>query len=182
MTFGRPRKTEKAHWLNGTMPHAPEAKTPEPDSAAVAGRPKMPGHLSPDAIEAWKTACKLLKAKGTLAKTDAATLEIYCEVKSTWVIAKADVVKRGQLVEEKRYSKSGDPYTVTIINPSVQIQRDSERQLLALTKSLGLAPDSREKVKRAKKAKAKGDEKDALLKAFPFLVDDPKKDEEDDAD
>jgi P27 family predicted phage terminase small subunit len=180
MGFGRPRKTDKEHWLNGTTPHAPEVK-PEEASQVASGRPKMPGHLSPNAIEAWKLVCKLLRAKGTLAKTDAATLEIYVEVKSTWIDAKADVVARGQLVDEQRYSKSGDPYTVTIINPSVQIQRDSERQLLQLTKALGLSPDTREKVRRTRKRKTEGDESNALMKAFPFLLT-PKKADDDDED
>lgn len=177
MAFGRPRKTEKEHWLNGTLAHATEAK-PEEASQVAAGRPKLPKHLSPDAIEAWKLVCKLLRAKGTLAKTDAATLEIYCEVKATWITSKADVVARGQLVEEQRYSKSGDPYTVTIINPSVQIQRDSERQLLQLTKALGLSPDTREKVRRTRKTKTEADENSALHKKYPFLLE-PKADTND---
>jgi phage terminase small subunit len=90
------------------------------------------------------------------------------------------VVKRGQLIDEKRFSKSGDPYIVTIINPSVQIQRDSERQLLQLTKALGLAPDSREKVRRTRKVKTESDENTALMKAFPFLLTPKKADEEED--
>jgi P27 family predicted phage terminase small subunit len=172
--MARPRKTAAYKSLVGTLRadrlKAEDFEDAEPPGNAVSGRPKMPGHLSPEAIEAWKGACKLLKAKGTLAKTDAATLEIYSEVKATWIAAKKDVLERGQLVEEKRFTKSGDPYTVTIINPSVAIQRDAERQLLAFTKSLGLAPDSREKVRRTRPTTKKQSEQAAIETLWPFLV------------
>jgi P27 family predicted phage terminase small subunit len=179
----RERKTIQEKMLSGTLrgDRLRADDFEKNDATAMpCGRPKMPAHLSPEAVEAWKNVCKLLRAKNTLAKTDAATLEVYCEVKATWIAAKADVVKRGQLIDEKRFSKSGDPYTVTIINPSVQIQRDSERQLLQLTKALGLAPDSREKVRRTRKVKTESDENTALMKAFPFLLTPKKADEEED--
>jgi P27 family predicted phage terminase small subunit len=177
------RKTIEEKMLSGTLRgdrlRQDDFDAKEANQQVSAGRPKMPGHLSPDAVEAWRLVCKLLKAKGTLSKCDAATLEIYSEVKSSWIAAKKDVQARGQLVEEQRYSKSGDPYTVTIINPSVQIQRDSERQLLQLTKALGLAPDSREKVRGVRKKKTEADDNSALLKKFPFLLTPEKNDDED---
>lgn len=187
--MGRPQKTYEQHMLAGnpsklsknTLAQRESSDPTEKPSQVAAGRPKMPAHLSAEAVESWKLVCKLLRAKGTLAKTDAATLEIYCEVKSSWILAKRDVQERGQVIEETRYSKSGDSYTVRVVNPSVPIQRDSERQLLQLTKALGLSPDAREKVRRTRKVKSESDENTALMKAFPFLLE-PKKEETDDED
>jgi phage terminase small subunit len=64
--------------------------------------------------------------------------------------ATLDVDARGFEIEETRHSKNGSEYTVFVPNPSLRIQADAERQLLALQKALGLSSDSREKVKKAK--------------------------------
>src|SRR5258708_30267605 len=113
-----------------------------------SSRPRMPKHLSPEAVIAWKEAVRLLRKKGTLSSCDSATVEIYAEVKATWLQAKADVLARGTILTETRYSKAGNEYTVDVVNPNVKIKADSEKQMLSLTRSLGLAPDARDKVRR----------------------------------
>lgn len=123
----------------------------------VASRPRIPKHLSPEAITAWREAVRLLRKKGTLSSTDSAVLEVYSEVKATWIAAKADVLSRGTLLTETRFSKAGNEYTVEIVNPNVKIKADSEKQMLSLTRSLGLAPDAREKVRRVSQKKKKSE-------------------------
>jgi P27 family predicted phage terminase small subunit len=120
------------------------------ESSVVSGRPRMPAELNEAEQEFWKSAARLLKLKGTLAKTDAPTLRLFAVISARQVMANADIAARGQVYDEQRFSKSGDPYTVRVVNPSMKIAQDSERTLLALQKSLGLTPADREKVIKAK--------------------------------
>lgn len=176
------RKTIQEKMLSGTLRgdrlREADFEAKEASQQVAAGRPKLPGHLSPEAVEAWKKVCKDLKAKGTLAKTDAGTLEVYAEVKASWIMAKRDEHERGQVIEEERFSKSGDRYTVRIVNPSMQIARDCSRQLLQLLKALGLSPDAREKVRGVRKRKTEADDNSKLMNKYPFLLE-PKKEEAD---
>lgn len=175
----RPRLSDELHNLKGTR-YVDRKKAPE-ESQVIASRPRTPRHLSADALTAWKEAVRLLRKKGTLASSDAATLEIYAEVKASWLAAKKDVQEKGQVYDEQRFSKSGTPYTVRVENPSVKIQAQAERQLLALTKALGLAPTEREKVKQARpKNKNAPPKPGSIGDLHPELLIFPKEEDSDD--
>lgn len=161
--MGRPALSPEQHALKGTRPT--RAK-PEPESSIVSGRPRAPKHLSAEALTAWRDAVRLMRKRGSLTPGDSPTLAVYAETVAQWVKAKADVEARGQILTEQRFSKSGAQYTVEVLNPSVRIQQDASRQLLALAKSLGLSPDSREKIKTPKPKKAKQAAQPAIVAAL----------------
>lgn len=133
------------HKQRGTRPTRAAVGAP-----SEAGRPRMPKHLSESAQRVWRETVRLLRRRGTLTVDSAPTIQIYAECAATWEVAKADVESRGQILTEQRYSKSGDPYTIQVVNPSMKIKQDCERSMLALCKALGLSPDAREKVKKAR--------------------------------
>lgn len=145
--MSRPALSPEQHALRGTRPT--RAK-PETESSIVSGRPRAPKHLSAEALTAWKDAVRLMRKRGSLTPGDSPTLAVYAETVASWCQAKSDVAKRGQILCETRFSKSGTEYTVEVLNPSVRIMQDASRQLLALAKSLGLSPDTREKIKTPK--------------------------------
>jgi P27 family predicted phage terminase small subunit len=121
----------------------------ESKKAAVSApgtRPRMPKHLSAEAVIVWRQTAKLMKERGTLSADTAPTLAVYCEITARWIVAKKDLLERGLQVKQTRYNKQGDPYEVEVENPSLAICQDAERQLLALQKALGITPDTRARV------------------------------------
>jgi P27 family predicted phage terminase small subunit len=110
----------------------------------------MPKHLSPEAQKVFRETVRLMKRRGILTADCATTLSVFSEVSASWIMAKQDVLTRGQIIEEIRTKKNGETYTVEAVNPSVQIQSEAEKKLLSLTKALGLSPDARQKVKVVK--------------------------------
>jgi P27 family predicted phage terminase small subunit len=133
------------HKLKGTRPTRAASGAP-----SEAGRPRMPKHLSESAQRVWKETLRLLRRRGTLTADTGPTLAIYAECVATWEVAKADIIARGQIISETRFSKSGTEYQIDVVNPSMKIKENCERQALAVLKALGLSPDAREKVKKAR--------------------------------
>lgn len=101
---------------------------------------------------------KLLEARGTLDPGAGPTLELYAETKARWLRAKADLEARGEMITETRITKSGETYDVSVLNPMLRVAENCESQLLSLTKTLGIAPDARERVKKVKAAPARGND------------------------
>src|SRR5215472_9901941 len=151
MPAGRPRLSDAHHALAGTRPTRAKVET---ESAIVSGRPRAPKHLSEEALTYWRDAMRLMRKRGALTPGDAPSLELFALVKEQMMQASRDVAKRGQIITETKPTKSGSTYEVETLNPSVRIFNECSRQMLMLAKSLGLSPDSREKVKPPK-AKAK---------------------------
>jgi P27 family predicted phage terminase small subunit len=119
------------------------------DSETVSsGRPKTPKTLTPMQLECWKEAAKILKQRGTLSKGDGESLRLWSVVKARWLQANAEVEKDGLTIQETRFSKSGDEYTVTIEHPCLKIAVNCERLLAGLAVKLGLTPLGREKVRK----------------------------------
>lgn len=128
---------------------AEEAQGGAPASVS-SGRPKMPAGLTELEVSCWKAAVKILKSRGVLSKGDAECLELFCVQKARWITARREVEAKGLTVEETRFSKAGNEYTVTIENPALKICNDCEVKLLALEKVLGMTLLGREKVRRTK--------------------------------
>jgi P27 family predicted phage terminase small subunit len=123
--------------------------------ALAGGRPKCPKHLSKAARKEWLSAVKLLAARGVLDAGAGATLALYAVTMSRWLEAKADLDARGLQVDVTKATSKGELYTVTEINPMLKVATEAEAQLLSITKSLGIDPSAREKVKKLKDAVAK---------------------------
>lgn len=118
-----------------------------------AGRPRMPKNFSELERDAWKSASRIMKAQGTLSKGDGELLELFARTKARWILACKDVAERGFEIKEIRHAKNGDPYEVSIPNPSLKICDACESRLLAYSKALGLTTLDRTKPKRAKRSK-----------------------------
>jgi phage terminase small subunit len=159
-----PKKSYAQHMLSGNpsnLSRAELARRAASESATEttvsAGRPRLPKTLSELEAECWKDAAKIMRARGTLTKGDSETLELWAVTKASWILARRDIEKEGQKITETRFSKSGDEYQVTIINPSVKIARDALQQLLSLAAKMGLHVLDRTKAKKARGAITKRD-------------------------
>jgi len=151
MGAGRPRESAEHFKLTGGKPSKPRTKGND-EPQVFAGRPRCPAHVKADpvAFAAFKDAVRLLRKRRTLSAGDAVTLTVYARVYSKFVRANDDVNERGFEIEVTKTGKDGNPYETTIPNPCVLIATNTERQLLQLAKSLGLTPDTRERVKPTK--------------------------------
>jgi P27 family predicted phage terminase small subunit len=141
-----PRKSHAAHFLHGTVTQA----KPDKESVFVAGKPKSPSHLTPAARKEWKRVCTILASRKTQTEGDYATLAMYAEVYSRWVESKAAVAKDGLMVTVTVMDSNGQPTQKEKLHPLLRVVQDCETRLLTLSKSLGLTPDTREKVKQAR--------------------------------
>jgi P27 family predicted phage terminase small subunit len=150
--MARPRKSEELHKLHGTKSHPSTAKT---HSDVEAARPKMPGHLSPEARKAWHGLVKLLEERGTLSRADSMALSIWAETQSRWIAAKAELTKYGIVIETSVLDSNGQPVTSRKPNPALRTVEQCEKSLRALAREFGCTPQSRERVLPAKPVEEK---------------------------
>jgi P27 family predicted phage terminase small subunit len=146
--MARRQLSDTLHTLKGT-----EAAPRDPKVIPLAmqgGRPVCPRHLSKTARKEWLAAVKLLEARCTLDPAAGPTLELYAETRSRWLEAKADINTRGLLITIQKSTSKGELYDATVENPMLDVAQTCEAQLMQLTKTLGIAPDSREKVQKVK--------------------------------
>jgi P27 family predicted phage terminase small subunit len=146
--MARPQLSDDLHALKGTVPEPRKASVVP--LALLGGRPKCPRHLSKAARKEWLAAVKLLEARCTLDPGAGPTLELYATTKARWLECMADLDKRGLMVTVTKATSKGDLYEVEIENPMLEIAQNCESALMQLTKTLGIAPDAREKVKKVK--------------------------------
>jgi len=146
--MGRPAKTEHQHFVEGTTSKAAKAL----ESVYEGGRPKIPGHLSPVARSEFKRACKILLDRGTATSGDFATLAVYAEVYARWIAAKQQLGTEFIVVTQTT-DNNGKLNTVERPNPLIKVVEAAEARLLALAKSLGLTPDTRDRVRKTKTTK-----------------------------
>ena len=157
--MGRPAKTIREHLLHGTVPQG-KANL---DSRYEGGRPRIPKHLSPDARAEYKRACGFLEKRGTLTAGDYGTLSVYASVFSRWLQAKAELGD-DLMIDVVVTDSNGAAHTTRRLNPLLKVVETCESRLLALTKTLGLTPVDRDRVKPTKK-----DEKPELDPMEQFL-------------
>ena len=174
--MGEPKATITQITLKGNPGHlsreqlkvrADEGKQAAHVSAEV--RPRLPKHLSADAVKVWKQTVKLMRARGTISAGDVPALEVYAEVSARWIAAKRDVATRGIIVTATKHDKQGQEYTVETTNPCLTIVQDCERQLLSLAKALGLTPDTRDRVKATGRATDAAPKAGTVAAMFPGL-------------
>jgi P27 family predicted phage terminase small subunit len=127
----------------------PTTAQPRTDGVTKAGRPRFPKHLSAVARTEMKRVSFLLEQRGTLTAGDSGVLALYGVVFARWIQAKKSLDEDGLMVTVTMKDSNGNMHDVERVNPCYKIAAECERQLLQLTKSLGLTPDAREKVKKA---------------------------------
>lgn len=143
----RPAKTPEQHRLEGTKPQTVAPTT----SVYAAGRPKCPAHLSDAAKTEWRRISKMLGKRGTETEADRAALALYANVYARWVEVQRQIDDEGYRIEITLTDSNGKPYEKVVNHPLLKVVENCERQLLALLKALGLTPDSRDKIRPAKK-------------------------------
>jgi P27 family predicted phage terminase small subunit len=157
--MGRPENSVGHIELTGNARHLTEAQIKERTArqagnviplALVAGRPTCPRHLSKAARKEWLAMVKLLESRSVLDPGSGPTLELWATTKATWIEAKADLDRRGLQIEIQKVTSKGELYTTTIENPMLKIVDNCVATLQQLTKSLGIDPSAREKVKKVK--------------------------------
>jgi P27 family predicted phage terminase small subunit len=153
--MGRPRTPDAIHKLQGTKPHPSTAKT---QSDIPAARPKMPGHLSPEARKAWHGLVRLLEERGTLSRADSMALSIWAETQARWIAAKAELATYGIVIEVTVLDSNGAAVITRKPNPALRTVEQCEKNLRAMAREFGCTPQSRERVKPAKPAEEKEEE------------------------
>lgn len=140
--MGRPVKSERDHALQGTVSQSKSRL----DSKFAGGRPKVPRHLPPEARSKYKRAVHFLERRGTLTEADYGTLTVYATVFSRWLQAKSELGK-SLLIETVVTDNNGIAHTTKRLNPLLKVVDACEGKLLAMSKSLGLTPVDRDRVR-----------------------------------
>lgn len=136
---------EVIHRLKGTR----ATRAVDRESGFAGGRPKMPKDL-PDAAKAeWKRLCKWLSARGTLTKTDASNMEIYCRIFARWKTACLECDESGPMIETTAIDKGGNSYTIRVVNPCYKLAAQLEHLLARYLASFSATPATREKTRPA---------------------------------
>lgn len=146
--MARPELPAGLHDLKGTASKANKANVIP--LSLQGGRPTCPRHLSKAARREWFAAIRLMEARGTLDPGAGPTLLIYATTMARWLECMADLNTRGLQITIQKATSRGDLYETTVENPMLEIAQNCEAQLMQLTKTLGIAPDSRAKVEKVK--------------------------------
>ena len=146
--MARPRLSEAHHKLVGST-YRDRSKKPESNLSADV--PKMPSYLSTgDARREWRRLLPLLTARGSLTAGDSQSLALHCETFARWIACQKQINQEGLMQTVTVLDKHGDKVTRTKPHPCLRIAQDCERSLRVSLASLGLTPQSREKIVPAK--------------------------------
>jgi P27 family predicted phage terminase small subunit len=150
--MARPRMSDAHHALVGGK-YRDRSKTTE--SQLPADLPKMPNYLSTDARKEWRRLLPLLMERGSLTAGDAQGLALHCETFARWVTCQKQINEEGLMQTVTVLDKHGEKVTRTKPHPCLKIAQDCERSLRVSLASMGLTPQSREKIIPAKPVEEK---------------------------
>jgi P27 family predicted phage terminase small subunit len=139
-------KTDAEHRLHSTVSQVGRSKPVQTASVYAGGRPKIPQHLDKLARAEFKRVCQILEHRKTLTEGDRLTIAVLAEVYSRWCTAKAEL-GTAYTTTVTITDKKGNVITTIKSNPLVKVVEVAETKLLALSKSLGLTPGDRDKVR-----------------------------------
>jgi len=106
--------------------------------ALPSTKPDCPAFLNAVAKAMWRKLVKWLEAAGSLQRSDANVMAMYCSAWADWVEANAELAAAGKVVK----SKTGVP----MHNPWRSVERDAKRELTKLGAKLGLSPIDRKQL------------------------------------
>jgi P27 family predicted phage terminase small subunit len=106
----------------------------------------MPSYLSPDARREWRRLLPLLISRGSLTAGDSQGLSLHCETFARWVQCQKQINEEGLMQTVTVLDKHGEKVTRTKPHPCLKIAQDCERALRVSLASMGLTPQSREKI------------------------------------
>jgi P27 family predicted phage terminase small subunit len=159
--MGRPAKSPDAHALAGTTPYQP----PKSGSAVVGGRAKIPAHLSRAERAEFKKLHAQLSERRVCTPGDAHVLALAAVAICRWIGEKKDLAENGRWKTVTVLDSNGQAIQKEIPNPARKDSVESERQILSLLKSVGLTPDSKDRVRPAKSNIEERDEAEDFLAA-----------------
>ena len=139
-----PIKTPEMHRLMGTQS---QAKNPA-DSSLIAGRPKIPSHLTRPERAQYKRLVAALETRGHATPCGYDLLAVLATATVRWISEKQDLKDRGMTITILAPDGNGGTYPKQIENPSRANSIESEKQIAALLKELGLTPRGRDHVKK----------------------------------
>jgi P27 family predicted phage terminase small subunit len=157
--MGRPAKSQDAHALAGTTPYQP----PKSGSAVIGGRAKIPAHLDRAERAEFKRYHAQLSERRVCTPGDSHVLALAAVVTCRWIEEKKDLKENGRWNIVTVLDSNGQPIQKEIPNPARKDSVESERQLLSLLKSVGLTPDSKDRVRPAKSGVEERDEAEDFL-------------------
>ncbi len=117
--------------------------------------PKCPRQLNKEARKAWKRLSKQLYEMGALTEIDGEALAMYCDAWATWIHAKEQLEKFGEVVKSP---KSGFP----VLNPFFSIASTSWEQMRRILCEFGMTPSSRSRVQIDPRKKKTNEMEDLL--------------------
>jgi P27 family predicted phage terminase small subunit len=157
-----PRKTIPEHELAGTR-----AEYALPDADVVAGRPKYPRNLSPDAKRVFKRLCRLLEKRRNLTEGDSELLRLYALAYDRHARAIEKLAVEGEVRTYSRLDKHNEQVTFEEQNLWLKITQDSEKFMRGCLADLGLNPLNRNKVKQTEKPAAPDPDAHLLSREAP---------------
>jgi P27 family predicted phage terminase small subunit len=158
--MGRPAKSQDLHKLQGTTPYTP----PNSGSEVAGGRAKIPAHLDRAERAEFKRYHAQLSERRVCTPGDAHVLALAAVVTCRWIGEKKDLKENGRWVDITVLNSNDQPIQKQIPNPARKDSVESERQLLSLLKSVGLTPDTKDRVHAAKNAVEEIDEAEEFLR------------------
>jgi len=93
--------------------------------------------------------------RGSLTAGDAQGLALHCETFARWVTCQKQINEEGLMQTVTVLDKHGEKVTRTKPHPCLKIAQDCERSLRVSLASMGLTPQSREKIIPAKPVEEK---------------------------
>lgn len=142
-----PRKSLERHELDGTKPHY--EVTPKPDQL-VAGRPRFPKGITPDAKSLYKRLCKQLAERRALTEADEYLLTLAVSIWDRRARAQAKLLEEGEIKLYTRLDNNGIAHEMEKPNLWLKVAAESEKQLVAILDRLGLTPLAGSKIKKTR--------------------------------
>ncbi len=140
-----PKKTDAAHWLDGTQSQA--AVPPSKEPAFEAGRPRYPKGISGEARAAFKRLCALLEKRRALTEADGELLRLYSITFDRHSRALEKLAVEGEVRIYTRLNNHGEEVQAEKPNLWLKIAQDAEKTMIACLDRLGLTPLNRGKIK-----------------------------------
>ena len=125
--------------LEGNPGHLPKTVEPEP----IFRMPIPPDHLSPYALEEWKTISEGLFYMHLLSEVDRSTLSSYCTAYATWRTACEKLNELAKTDEEHGGLVVENPNGTLSRNPMVNVMMESARDMLRYAIEMGCTPAAR---------------------------------------
>lgn len=157
--MARPQISVEDHDLKGTARRQP----PKNDSEIEAGRALIPATLDRAERGQFKKYHAQLTARRTCTPGDSNILELAAVTYCRWRAECKALKERGPWITVTVLNSNGQPVQKEIENPDRKNSCESARQILALLKSLGLTPDTKDRVRPAKGSGESMDLGDAFL-------------------